>query len=459
VTQTVTAPRAAAPATAPPNAADVHRRDLRAARRRRGSDAIRRYLEGTPGRLRIAAAVSVLSCVVFALLGASAFQARGNALTQANANAAQLIRVQQIATELVKADSLLTNAYLSQGRVTPVQQQEYDTSISGAAHLITQASQADSQDAAALATVNDALSQYTARAADARDHKRLGLQVGTGYLRQAGALLRGPDADNPNLISSAGMLPTLQKLIDANTTRVDDAFSSSRRATWLLIGAGVIALGGLITVQVWVARRSRRYLNYPLAAATGTVLVLLAVGGIVMARAQSGANRVYDSSYTAMRALASARIAAYTAKSDGNVSLLYVGLGGNYGAYEKDFTAKITVVQDRMARGLAAAGQQADTGSVQKWTDARAAVNKESAIDWPTAASDASQADGKLNSTFNALDGTLESGLNAQAAGVDTGLSGSNTLLLIIGWLALVAGFLAAVAAWVGISQRLEEYR
>jgi len=51
VTQIVTAPRAAAPATAPPNAADVHRRDLRAARRRRGNDAIRRSLQGTPGRL------------------------------------------------------------------------------------------------------------------------------------------------------------------------------------------------------------------------------------------------------------------------------------------------------------------------------------------------------------------------------------------------------------------------
>ena len=68
--------------------------------------------EGTPGELRLAAIVGVLVCLVFAVLGGNAFRARGNALDQARASTEQLVRVQQIATDLTQADAIVTNAFL-----------------------------------------------------------------------------------------------------------------------------------------------------------------------------------------------------------------------------------------------------------------------------------------------------------------------------------------------------------
>lgn len=453
MTQIVTAPRTAAPASAPPGTADIHRRDLRAARRRRGNDALRRYLEGTPGRLRIAAAASMLACVVFALLGASAFQARGNALAEARADAAQLVRVQQIATSLVSADSLFTNGFLANGAESSSQLAGYNKEIATAARSIVQASGANPADAADLAEVGQALPLYTDRVARARANSAQGYQVATGYLRQAANVLRDKN-------TSPNMLPTLDKLITTNTTRVDDSYSASRWATLRLVLAALVVLVGLAAVQFWLARTTHRFLNVPLAGASVVVVLLLIGGAVVMATAQSGADTVRNGAYASTVALAKARIAAYSGNSQQSISLVYIGTGGASSGVQADYKKSIADAKSQLDTVNRLTGEDPGLKELSDWDSANQKVTGKAQTDWIAAAKAATkQGPGTVNDTFDALESTTRAALATQAGAVDDGLASRYGLLVITGWLTLVVGLVAAGAAWAGVSQRLEEYR
>jgi hypothetical protein len=450
----VTVPRAGSVPAAPPTPVGAvgrrELRDLRAARRGRSRAAISNALEGTPGRLRIAAIVAVLACAAFALLGASAFQARGNALAEARSDAAQLVRVQQIATSVVKADSLFTNGYLAYGLDPTDQLNAYDDAIATASRSIAEASRANPADAADLAVVNDALTQYTARVAAARANNAQGNQVATGYLRQAANLLR-QGTTSPN------MLPTLQKLITANTQRVDDAYATSSWAVLRLALAALLALGGLVAVQVWLARHTHRYLNTPLAAATVAVALVLAGGAVVMVNAQSRANSIRDGAYTSTLALAKARIGAYTAKSNESISLIYIGTGGPYATSEGLYASSLADVRTQLAK---VTGVDSGAAKLAPWDTLHATIYARAQTDWPGAVkAGIDTGTDSVNEAFAAFDKATDAALTSQASAVDDGLGGSHGALVALGWLTLVVGLIAAGAAWAGISQRLEEYR
>jgi len=427
--------------------------------RDRAAGAVFRSLfEGSPGRLRLAGVGAVLACLVFALLGAAALQARGNALADANADATQLIRVQQIATEVVRADSLLTNAFPTPDAETADQVAQFNDGLSNAAQLIAEAAAANPADGAELAQVSDALGQYRQYATSARIFNKDGKQVALGYLRQAGTALRGSDEANPNLIVGTGMLPALNDLIKASTDRVDSAYSASGWATLEMIVADVVALGGLVLVQVWLARRTRRYVNVPLVAATGGVLVVLIAGAFVMVGAQGRATSVRDTSYTALTSLADARIAANAAKSDASISFLYLRTGGSSASFQKDYKGQT----DRVEASLRRAGTAAPSGTMADFTAWRAAADPLAGTqpnDWPKVAATLADAGQAFNKPFLALDDKLKAGIAQEATKVDRGLGDGNAPLAVLGWLALVVGVVAAVVSWAGIAQRLEDYR
>lgn len=415
-------------------------------------DKVRASLRGSPGQLRSAGIVAVVACLAFAGLAAWALQLRASALSAARDHAAQLVRVQQIASDLVAADSQFTNGYLTFGQDSTAQLNAYDAAIADAAKLIAEASRAEPDDAAELSTVNEALATYTARVAAARANNKQGYQVGVGYLRQASDLLRS-DARSPNL------LPTLDKLVSDNAARVDDAFAVSRLATWLLVAAALIGLGALGYVQVWLARRSHRFLNLPLVAATTAVIVGLVAGTVVMVTAQSKARQVKDHSYAATLALANARIAAYVGKSYQSITLIYIGTGGDYPGSQVNYTAQVGKAKDRLA---AASAGGADVGAteLQNWVAASDKLYTAALGDWVSAATSATQTGaGSVNTLFASFDQATRPALATQATAVEDGLSGSHGALVVLGWLALLLGIVAAGLAWAGISLRLEEYR
>lgn len=455
---------AAAPGAAPPGSAknvvpgqrtpasgSVAATQAVAARTRGAVDRARSALEGSPGRLRIAAIACVLACLAFAALADWSLQSRASALSQARAHAEQLVRIQQIASDLVAADSEFTNGYLTFGQDSTGQLTGFDTAVADASRLLAQAAQAEPADAAELARVNDALTQYTARVAAARANNRQGFQVGIGYLRQANQLLQS--TATPNL------LPTLGDLITANSQRVDTAFSDSRAATWLLVLAVVLGLGVLVLAQVGLALRTHRVFNVPLVAATGAVLLAALAGGAAMAAAQSKADDVKNTSYAATLALANARISAYTGKSYESIALIYIGTGGDYPTAQKTYQTELATATAKLD---VAKGKGADAGRTElgRWSAANDALYAQAQDDWTGAATKASStAAGGVNALFSAFDAATGPALQRQATAVSDGLTAYHGLLTVIGWAALVLGIVAAGASWLGVSLRLEEYR
>jgi hypothetical protein len=410
-----------------------------------------RAFEGTPGKLRAAAIVGVVVSLLFALLGANAFRSRGEALDAARTGADQVVRVQKIASDMAQADAVVTNAFLLGGNAGTGGLQQFDQYVAAASKGIAEASRAEPGDADALAAVNESLTRYSAAIASATANNRLGNEVGSAYLRQASQLLRTPTND------TAAILPTLQSVADTDAQRVDDAFADASRSLVYLLAAGVVVLGALLAVQVWLARRTRRILNVPLTAGTGTVLVALVLGAIVMLTSQSAANTVRDTHYAATKALAQARIAAFDAKANESLTLVYRGTGQAFEtAWQKQFGAATQNLAVAGRAGVADPG----TADLEAWGDVHRAIRtSDDAGDWDKAVARATGTGQQDSPTvFAKFADTSRTAVDTESAAVREGL-GSNTLLVVLGWLTLGLGLVAAVLAWRGIAQRLEEYR
>ena len=87
------------------------------------------FFTGTPGRMRILAVVASLACLGFALSGFFALRALDSSVNRAAANTEQVVRVQQIYADLLRADAATTNGFL-QGGLEPVDlRSTYDSAM------------------------------------------------------------------------------------------------------------------------------------------------------------------------------------------------------------------------------------------------------------------------------------------------------------------------------------------
>ncbi len=94
---------------------------------------------------------------------------------------------------------------------------------------------------------------------------------------------------------------------------------------------GLLALVVLAGALVWLARRTHRYVNLPLAGAAVAVLVGLVAGWLVLARRRRrGSSRCATGPYAAALATAQARIAAFDAKANESLTLIARGSGGGF---------------------------------------------------------------------------------------------------------------------------------
>ena len=316
VAVTVTPATAPAPAPSPASAPARSARRGGSGWRGFGRDLVASQLEGTPGRLRIAAVLAILACLVFGLAGGAAFRGWGGALADARADSAQLVRIQTVQNDLVKADAAASNAYLAGGNEDPQLRATYDAAIAEAARLLTQPA-ATAEDTATLQDVVAALVTYNGLVQQARANNLQGLQVGAAYLRQAGDVLREE------------IVLDLQKVSQADQRRVADAYGRMDLYSALLVGAAVLALAALLAVQAWLARRTRRIINAPLAIATLAVVVGIIAGLGVLAGAAGTATRTAQGPYAATVALASARTAAFDAKAQESLGLIARGNAGS----------------------------------------------------------------------------------------------------------------------------------
>jgi hypothetical protein len=395
--------------------------------------------------LVLTAAITVL----FGLAAAQGFRQADGALNRAEANTAQLVRIQAIHTNLVSANADATNAFLVGGLEPPAQRQHFTDSMSAASRLVAEAAKAQPADSEALGALNNTLLTYEGLIEQARANNRQGLPIGAQYLKDASAGLQ------------ADAIPLLTALVTANENRVNQEFDGASGGSLWLVGAGVVTLLVLAGALVWLARRTHRYVNLGLAGAGVVVLLTMVVGGSVLSGASGDAKDTRDTSYASTLALSRARIAAYDAKSNESLTLIARGSGASF---ETAWKAAAGTVTDQLSKAGRAAAQSENLP--QLWTTyagTHQAIRKLDDVDgnWDQAVQQAigTTSARSSNKDFNSFDQASDKSLSAASTAAQNELHGAGGSLPLLAWLGLPLGLVAALLAWWGLSQRLEEYR
>ncbi|WP_460461429.1 hypothetical protein, partial [Angustibacter peucedani] len=401
---------------------------------------VREAGQGTPGRMRLVSAGLVLVSLLLGLGAAQSFRAAQGALDRADANAAQLVRLTDLRTSLVRADADATNAFLVGGLEPADQRADYDTAVQRAAATLARAARSQPADVDALAALNRSVQSYTGLVELARANNRQGLPLGAQYLRDASAGLRS-DA-----------LPLLESLTRANQDRVQAEFTHARQAVAALVLTGLLALAAVVVASLWLSRRTHRYLNVPLVAAGAVVLVTLVAGGVALGDIASTVGAVRDGPYSQARALSEARVAAFDAKANESLTLISRGSGAAFEATWKE-SAGTTSAQ---------LGRTPDLQGV--WTTYTQGHTAIRALDdggqWDRAVAAATdRSDGSTNAAFAQFDEQSQTALDQASSSTSRRLLDAGSGLGLATWLAVLAGLAAAVLAWWGLAQRIEEYR
>jgi hypothetical protein len=225
---------------------------------------------------------------------------------------------------------------------------------------------------------------------------------------------------------------------------------------WLVIGL-VVALIVLITAQVWLSLRTRRTFNLPLLVATAIVVVVGVVLASVMAWSQTKAKDARSTAYLATLELATARIDAFDAKSAESLTLIARGQGQAYDASFNNLSGNVTaVLKDATSRGGSTDEQAAQAKFRDYLAVHRAIRSADNAGRWDDAVRTATS---QANTVFQQFADTSAAALEQRSAQLRNDLSSARSPLPAFAWIALIAGVAAAVAAGLGVSRRLREYR
>lgn len=388
----------------------------------------------TPRELRRLTTAVIALGLVFGLFGLSLFTLLAWTMQRASAATAQTIRIQQIQTNLQRADANATNAFLVGGLEPASQRAAYEDSITAASRLIAQAADAEPADQAALAALNVELVDYTENIELARANNRQGFPIGAQYLRLASNELR-TDA-----------LPILENLVDENSVRA----STQMRVT-IAIPIALIELallGVLVWAQIWVARRFKRRFNVPLAIGTGIGLASIIVTTVLVSWAGASLVGVRDGNFADVRAASNARVAANDAKSNESLTLIARGSGG---AFEEAWQESADYVANNISRFR-------DLNSLwQPYVEVHTEIR---ALDdggqWDKAVQVATS---KSNTTFDAFDTSITAVVEGSSAATTAGLARLMPWMVVGGLLAAAAGVAMAALGRRGVQQRLKEYR
>ena len=423
-------PTAVAPAgaAAPPAAATTPA----AAAPRSGMD--------TPRRLRLLGLAVLALGVLTGLVGALVFSALAYSLARAEADTDQLVRVQQIQTNLLIADATATNAFLVGGLEPAAQRAQYDSALTTTGALIAQAARAQPADADALAALNQQVVAYTGAIEQARANNRQGLPVGAQYLRAASAQLR------------AEALPIADNLVAANADRAEDRMEVWIGLVFVIFAA--LALAALVVGQVWLARRFRRTFNRGMLAGSVLLLVLLVGGIVLLVNLNSSVSAIRSGSFAAVNAAAGARIEASNAKSNESLTLIARGSGAAFETAWKNSAASVTEDLNQL-------GRNAPTSEWNTYVDVHNEIRKlDDGGQWDQAVARATGT-GKDsgNTAFNAFDARLAKTLDQSSQDAAGGLSSWQPVLIIAAILALLGGLAVALLARSGVATRLREYR
>ena len=403
----------------------------------------------TPTQLRVATAITVLCAVAVSIGGWYALDRRANAIDDAGAAAAQLVRVQEVRVLVVQADSLASTAYLRGGQELAEQRRLYDDSIAAASGgLIDSAASAAGTDAATLQRATSLLARYVGLAEQARANNRQGFPVGAAYQRQARTVIEE-------------VVVALREVETNSRARVNDTVASGHRSSWLLLFTALVLVAAIVGGSVWLAQRFRRLVNVPLAIAGALTIVVL---GLVVARSAAAMTDADDAVIGPLAAadlLAQGRAAGFDARSNEALTLI---ARGNGDAYEIEWQRSASAVEQSVDRACSRFSVGCDArnwfGSYRSAHDVVRTLDADGNWD---AAVDASLGDavGLPNARveFEAFAAASDEALQLESDRAAVGFATAGDSLGNLGWLTVVVGLIVAVLASAGYGQRVREYR
>ena len=395
----------------------------------------------TPRRLRLLSLGVVVAGVVIGLVGALTLAYLAFALGRARADTAQLIRVQQIQSNLLSADATATNAFLVGGLEPPAQHAAYEEAMNSTSSLIAEAAQAQPADGDALAALNQQVLIYSGMIEQARANNRQGLPVGAQYLRNASAQLRS-DA-----------LPILDNLVSANAARTADEMKAN--VGYIVPVLAALGLGAVIIAQIWLARRFRRTFNVGMLASS-IVLFVLAVGSlIVVQQLRSSLNEISSGSLAAVNTAADARINANNAKSNESLTLIARGSGQ---AFETAWKSSAESVTDGLGR---LPDKPELVSQWQAYTGVHGEIRElDDGGQWDKAVARATGSGrSSSNTAFGTFDDNLASYLDGVSQDTANSLADEQPVMIVAAIIILLGGLAAALLGRWGVAERLREYR
>ena len=399
-----------------------------------------RLLHGTPGRMRLYGLLGVIAAVLLGAVSANALLASQAAVERAANNTEQVVRVQSIHVDLLRADAVATNAFLVGGLESADSRKKYEDAMGRVATGLSQAAAAQPADGRALGELSKKVQTYAAHVEQARANNRLGLPVGAQYLTQASAGLR------------ADAVPIVTQVVKANEQRSKAEFDRSDSSLQLLVG--VVSLLGLLALAVWLAKRTHRYLNPSLTGAIVLLLVTLFVAATQISGVATSTRGVAAGDYQHAVTLADITTAANDARANESLTLIRRGSGKtNEDAWKADSAAVL--------REFASLDQPALRKQWDAYSQAHVAVRRlDDTGRWDAAvARSTSTATDGAAATFDAFDAGVSSARDEAAKRAVTTLEGLGGNA---GLFAVLTALAALVASWLvvrGVGQRIEEYR
>ncbi|HEX3089605.1 MAG TPA: hypothetical protein VHQ23_13205 [Ilumatobacteraceae bacterium] len=413
----------------------------------------------TPARLAIVRAVLIILAVVFAVGGAFGINHRANAIGDVRNASGQLLALQDIRVRIVHADAIASSSYLRSGLEDPAQRVAYLDEIGKAGDgLVAVSASANAADLVQLSEASRLLGSYVGLVEQARANNRQGFPVGATYQRQANAIVSNNDPDTPDIVSS------LQSVEASQRDQINDSLATAHRAGLWMQLTGWLLLIALVLASWWMARRFRRILNIPIAAAAVVLFLLLVIGGSIQAGSVGDTDDAVGTQLESADNAGQARAAGFEARSQEALTLINRGNGA---ANEANWLVQNDIVQQVFGTQLGSE-ESLSNGAIDSYNDYAAGHVEIRTLDnggnWDDAVAvslgqKATSTGTKVPDVFDVFDQNIGQIVVNEGSNASSLLADAVSPLRSLRNVVFVAGLVVAVLAALGCGQRLREYR
>ena len=273
-------------------------------------------LNRTPVRLRLTAAVLLITAIALGAIAATAATNRRDAThSVSQSSEPQLRRAEAVYASLSAADATAATTFLTGGIEPPGRRAQYlhdlDAASTQLAALARHAgSAADTR--APAATLAAQLPVYTGLVEAARANNRQGFPVGAAYLRRASKLMQ------------SALLPAAGRLYVLEAERMNADYREGTHTFGLIatIVVAAVLFVLLVLAQIGLARFSNRILNVPLVIATVLVAALGLWVGFGLSGQQNALSAAQRKGSDAVQLLSASRVLALRAQRDDSLALI-----------------------------------------------------------------------------------------------------------------------------------------